>query len=739
MIAENPLESLKLKNFSECFCGRKNLTNTTVIRCTNRDCNNHFHHNCMPWKLDQLKFFKCPKCIILSNDPLHQIEEILYEPSILMTEQKYGFKVSFEQYSRMNKDPSLGVEIRSLKLDGKHFFEQTWPDKAVIRVNNKAIKEFKPLHQNSSLKKRRDEKIFNRQMCSVGKNTLQIIFQNVKDGKNTKTGEDPLYVFVVLLVRKLKTQDLVEKVLKNCRLPVKESKEFIKEKFMQMKDLQISEIKVDLLCKITYTLIDVPIRGVMCTHIDCFSLKFYIQSMQANSMRKWVCPLCRKMSSSLVVDEYLMQILNEARTTGEDLTKVYFLSDGSYKFTKTTFEKQDFKDGEEQENDQGNGGNNAAVLEKQLDQNQAEEMEVLSITTMGNESPGLEREEDTVEDENTQEPIEEENRQSNEAVRPAEEENEMVSPEGIAEEERIEQIEEEINIENPIREEIGSEPVPIENSPIEEEISEPAAAIEPNPPTTNLVPENPINNSPEEPQPLQNPKTKVVANASAARVPPIQTPREEEQIANNDLNFDEYSPITVYTPAQARNMDLRTEDPEEGELGRREAPIMDEILNNEIKKKKTLWEDINFLKKYWKHFQKKKKSLNMQVNSFEDFKSNLKTLKENDVLFQKQFELLYRIIENRKKEINNPIVRRYKKLIRDLSCQDCLFNDQDYNDRSVKKIRRGKEPKEDHIQDLLSKMGLGHEDSSLVSMKRRKKGLPMTIEGNSMNNAIEIM
>ena len=57
------------------------------------------------------------------------------------------------------------------------------------------LKEVKPLHQNSSLKKRRDEKLFNRQNVKVGANSVSINFQNVVDGKNTKLKQDPKYVF----------------------------------------------------------------------------------------------------------------------------------------------------------------------------------------------------------------------------------------------------------------------------------------------------------------------------------------------------------------------------------------------------------------------------------------------------------------------------------------------------------------------------------------------------------------
>lgn len=80
----------------------------------------------------------------------------MYAPSILKSNMNYTYRLAFEKFQSMNKDNKIGVEIRTLKLDGEHFYDQTWPDKCVIRINGKISKEVEPLNQNSSLKKRRD-------------------------------------------------------------------------------------------------------------------------------------------------------------------------------------------------------------------------------------------------------------------------------------------------------------------------------------------------------------------------------------------------------------------------------------------------------------------------------------------------------------------------------------------------------------------------------------------------------
>ena len=131
-----------------------------LVKCSNSDCENRFHIKCIKWKRDKTKPFVCPRCIILNNDPSNEVQSILVEPRILINEEVYDFVISFTDFKKLeNKnDKSIGIEIRCLKLDGKGINYQTWPDSGSLKLGNQIIAKFKPLHQNSALKKRKDEK-----------------------------------------------------------------------------------------------------------------------------------------------------------------------------------------------------------------------------------------------------------------------------------------------------------------------------------------------------------------------------------------------------------------------------------------------------------------------------------------------------------------------------------------------------------------------------------------------------
>lgn len=111
-----------------------------------------------------------------------------------------------------------------------------------------------------------------------------------------------------------------------------QSIEFIKSRFTESEGLQISQIKADLLCKITFTLVRNPARGELCTHLDCFNLEYFLKSMEQNLVRRWICPLCRKRCLRLKVDKYFEEVLRYAEKTGEDVDKVFFLEDGTFTF-----------------------------------------------------------------------------------------------------------------------------------------------------------------------------------------------------------------------------------------------------------------------------------------------------------------------------------------------------------------------------------------------------------------------
>lgn len=50
------------------------------------------------------------------------------------------------------------IELRSIKIDGQ-YEDISWPDLGDLQLNGKKIQDFRPLANNSCLKKRKDEKL----------------------------------------------------------------------------------------------------------------------------------------------------------------------------------------------------------------------------------------------------------------------------------------------------------------------------------------------------------------------------------------------------------------------------------------------------------------------------------------------------------------------------------------------------------------------------------------------------
>lgn len=330
-------KQLKLSNLErECFCNNKALDNGGFFECSNPKCQKVAHRVCIPWRVQDYGEFECTSCIMMTNDPLKEPKHIFIEPSLIKSGFEYSFKLSFDRYYEINDDSELDVEIRCIKMDGEHFFEHTWPDKCEIFINGRKIKELKPLSQNSSLKKRRDEKLtIPLSVLNHGTNSLCFSYVNVQDGKNTKFNKDPLYVFSLLMAQKLSKQELMRKIIQNHSKPKSESKKLIKEKFFDNKDIKISEVKADLICKLTLTHLKHPARGINCTHLNCFSLGHFIELMQKIATKNWFCPLCHKPCYKLEVDAYLENLVQRALKADPQNSQVIFSKDGGYEFVRS--------------------------------------------------------------------------------------------------------------------------------------------------------------------------------------------------------------------------------------------------------------------------------------------------------------------------------------------------------------------------------------------------------------------
>ena len=322
------VKNIHFSQISGCYCQEKKPEDEKVLTCSVSRCSRVCHFSCLPWSQKKLGAFECPSCIILSNDPLNKIEQVLVEPSILLSGSHYYYNINNSVASNILANNNIAIEVRMIKLDGKYFIDQTWPDKCEIEVNGSKIANIDPLIRHSSLKKRKDQKFLTRNKYVLGRNSFVCKYQNIQDGKNTDFDKNPIYVLAVLLVKRQTALELSQHIVKHNKLTIEESKTQIIRKFEDQKDVGISEIKVDLVCKLTYTPLNLPARGINCQHIDCFDLLYFLKSMENNNLRKWTCPLCRKYCSKIIIDDYLSFIIKNY----PEKEHIFFKPDGEFTF-----------------------------------------------------------------------------------------------------------------------------------------------------------------------------------------------------------------------------------------------------------------------------------------------------------------------------------------------------------------------------------------------------------------------
>jgi hypothetical protein len=278
-------------------------------------CDRKWHLRCARQQGTPESRFECAICILHDQDPMHQVIDKLLTATFLNNGTKYQFRLSHEIMQNLQHNQSLFVEIRILKFDGINTYETTWPDKGSLKFNDVFLKEFKPLAVNSSIKKRKDEKLTIREnfkQSSNADNTLQIFFENVFDNKNTKIGDDPKYFFGIYLIQKLTVEELSQNIIREATWSQQQSKEFIAGLFKQDTEggIEVSEIKLDPLCCILSTPVKLPSRGKSCNHSNCFSLLAFLESMNSNLTRKWCCPICKKKCYNIIYDQYVDAIIN---------------------------------------------------------------------------------------------------------------------------------------------------------------------------------------------------------------------------------------------------------------------------------------------------------------------------------------------------------------------------------------------------------------------------------------------
>ena len=294
----------------ECICGKEKAERLkSCLKCGEKQ-----HLSCIQ-AISALQPYECPKCQIEQIDPFAPVTQFLCLPSLVYSCFAHRPPISFQLPSQYigNKD-CVRIQIRCLRLDPcgyQHF----WPDKAGISVDSKREISLSP----SKWKKRRDYPMDLSLDMSKETHTVGVV----------KRGDEKEYAYAVVIVGRRQVMDLIGLTLAGKVITIPEGKARVAAAFGENGDLLMEYWRLSLRCPLTHTLLETPVRGWKCSHIQCFSLKVFLTLQSDSTANKWLCPLCKANCSNLVVDQYLEALVKEAARLGNCDT-VEFRSDGCY-------------------------------------------------------------------------------------------------------------------------------------------------------------------------------------------------------------------------------------------------------------------------------------------------------------------------------------------------------------------------------------------------------------------------
>jgi E3 SUMO-protein ligase PIAS1 len=93
-------------------------------------------------------------------------------------------------------------------------------------------------------------------------------------------------------------------------------------------DVVVDVVKVPLMCPLGSRKMELPARGVFCSHYTCFDLYNYLRTTAQNYTNRWICPECKRPCYQFKIDSILLAILEGYGQ--HDLSEVLFFRNGGY-------------------------------------------------------------------------------------------------------------------------------------------------------------------------------------------------------------------------------------------------------------------------------------------------------------------------------------------------------------------------------------------------------------------------
>lgn len=349
---EEKIFSFASPESANCICNLLNSKNKIKsdfnLICLNPLCGRKFHSECLLIKEENLEreslIFECPCCVIEKNDPLTETKTILISPFLMNSTTQQRLIIDQKTMDQIVNDPNLGVVVKCLKIDGKNNNEHAWLDSGDLYLNNSKILDFKPLPNNSALKKRKDEKFFTRDNLLAGINILKFNFikPSHRQMYSVRFNEKACYVVAVFLSKRISLEVLLSKLKKDNVRDIEKGRNEIKKNLDDQtnnldQSLSLDKIIVSFVDVFDLQLIKTPAKGKYCQHLQCFSLENFLKSMENTFPKKWKCPICKIKCFDIIIEGHFLDLINK----NEGASEVTFFKNDTFQIKKKDRDKKE--------------------------------------------------------------------------------------------------------------------------------------------------------------------------------------------------------------------------------------------------------------------------------------------------------------------------------------------------------------------------------------------------------------
>ena len=271
--------------------------------------------------------YLCPFCMLSRLNPLDFPVNTLLNPWKLTQYLGNGLKTQILEYTSQiphtihGSEGDYQVQMRCIRLDGKTE-HMTWPSRGYLIVNNKIAMRFS-VSSNPNAKIRKDVPLNITSILTLGRNSIGVLVDN----------EPHVYAAALFLVLRKSELSFIREIKNNDVVSLERGQEFVKKILgAGNDDVMLDSIKISLVCPITKSLLETPVRGGNCTHIQCFSLESYVGLQRTSTVNRWKCPICTKFVYEISVDLFMTEILEKARKSGQEC-EVEIFCDANYKIS----------------------------------------------------------------------------------------------------------------------------------------------------------------------------------------------------------------------------------------------------------------------------------------------------------------------------------------------------------------------------------------------------------------------